>query len=220
MCDLTLAGLAVGALSSGASAIGQRQQAKAQYQAQLQQVQQERIFQEQTAQAQRMISGRQITGDKLRELQQREALNRELREDALRTEKELSEQRVAFAERGITGQTQVALVNDYMALEGARREAYQRQKERIRLGTELAIEDKQLGLQQKLTSIYQPIAEPVRPRGFGLQDVLGIAAGGLQGAVLARSLNIGSSSTTVPSGDGGRMIGLGSMKGRELPLPS
>ena len=182
MCDpvsLGWAGLAMGAASAGAQAVGQQQQAKAQYQAQLQQNEMQRRMQAQAAAAERTRALRQMTGERMQQAQQLEAIDRQEREKRLTKQAEAATELAKF--RGVSGMSVLQVQNDYLADLGAELEPLQRQRELIAAGKTLALEDIGLGSQQRLISIDQPIAEPVRPRGFGIQDVLGIASGGLQG---------------------------------------
>lgn len=192
MCTLAAAGLALGAASSGASAIGARQQAKAQYQAQLQQNEMQRRYQAQAAAAERTRALRQMTGERLQQAQQEEALGRQTRERELATQAAVSLEQAR--DRGVAGQSVTAVMGEYLANLGAAREALGRQQELIGVGKGLALEDIGLASQQRLISIDQPIAEPTRPRGLGIQDVLSVATGGLQGYQLGSSL----SKPTVP----------------------
>ena len=179
MCTLGAAGLALGALSSGASALGARQQAQMQYQAQLQQNEMQRRYQAQAAAAERTRAQRQMTGERMQQAQQLEAIGRQERERRLTKQAEAATELAKF--RGVSGMSVLQVQNDYLADLGAELEPLQRQRELIAAGKTLALEDMALASQQRLISIDQPIAEPVKPRGFGIQDVLGIASGGLQG---------------------------------------
>ena len=192
MCHPAAIGLALGAASSGASAIGARQQAKAQYQAQLQQNEMQRRYQAQAAAAERTRALRQMTGERLQQAQQEEALGRQTRERELATQAAVSLEQAR--DRGVAGQSVTAVMGEYLANLGAAREALGRQQELIGVGKGLALEDIGLASQQRLISIDQPIAEPTRPRGLGIQDVLSVATGGLQGYQLGSSL----SKPTVP----------------------
>ena len=175
--EFVAAGL--GALSSGAQAIGARQQARAQYQAQLQQNEMQRRYQAQAAAAERTRAQRQMTGERMQQAQQQEAIGRQTRERELATQAAVGLEQAR--DRGVAGQSVTAVMGEYLANLGAAREALGRQQELIGVGKAMALEDIGLASQQRLISIDQPIAEPVRPRGFGIQDVLGIASGGLQG---------------------------------------
>jgi hypothetical protein len=192
MCTLAAAGLALGAASSGAQAIGARQQARMQYQAQLQQNEMQRRLQAQAAEAERTRAQRQMTGERLQQAQQEEAIGRQTRERELATQAAVGLEQAR--DRGVAGQSVTAVMGEYLANLGAAREALGRQQELIGVGKGLALEDIGLASQQRLISIDQPIAEPVRPRGLGIQDALSVATGGLQGYQLGSSL----SKPTVP----------------------
>ena len=179
MCSIGLAGLALGAASAGASAIGQRQQAQMQFQAAKQQAEMQRRYQAQAAAAERTRALRQMTGERMQQAQQQEAIGRQTRERELATQAAVGLEQAR--DRGVAGQSVTAVMGEYLANLGAAREALGRQQELIGVGKAMALEDIGLASQQRLISIDQPIAEPVKPRGFGLQDVLGIASGGLQG---------------------------------------
>ena len=194
MCTLGAAGLALGALSSGASALGARQQARAQYQAQLQQNEMQRRYQAQAAAAERTRAQRQMTGERMQQAQQLEAIGRQERERRLSKAEAIGLEQAK--DRGVSGMSVLQVQNDYLADLGAELEPLQRQRGLIAAGKTLALEDMALASQQRLISIDQPIAEPVRPRGFGIQDVLGIASGGLQGYQLGSSLSQPAAPTT------------------------
>ena len=179
MCSIELAGLALGAASAGAQAIGAQQQARMQYQAQLQQNEMQRRYQAQAAAAERTRAQRQMTGERMQQAQQLEAIGRQERERRLTKQAEAATELTKF--RGVSGMSVLQVQNDYLADLGAELEPLQRQRGLIAAGKTLALEDIGLASQQRLISIDQPIAEPVKPRGFGIQDVLGIASGGLQG---------------------------------------
>jgi len=180
MCvPLAAVSAGIGALSAGASALGARQQAQMQYQAAKQQAEMQRRYQAQAAAAERTRAQRQMTGERMQQAQQLEAIGRQERERRLTKQAEAATELTKF--RGVSGMSVLQVQNDYLADLGAELEPLQRQRELIAAGKTLALEDIGLGSQQRLISIDQPIAEPVRPRGFGIQDVLGIASGGLQG---------------------------------------
>ena len=179
MCGIAEAGLALGALSAGTSAIGGRQQARMQYQAQLQQNEMQRRMQAQAAAAERQRAQRQMTGERLQQAQQLEGLSRQERERALAKQAGAATEITKF--RGVSGMSVQQVQNEYLASLGAELEPLERQRGLIAAGKTLALEDIGLASQQRLISIDQPIAEPVKPRGFGIQDVLSVASGGLQG---------------------------------------
>jgi len=179
MCGIAEAGLALGALSSGASALGAQQQRQMQYKAAKQQAEMQRRYQAQAAAAERTRAQRQMTGERLQQAQQLEAIGRQERERRLSKAEAIGLEQAK--DRGVSGMSVLQVQNDYLADLGAELEPLQRQRGLIAAGKTLALEDMALASQQRLISIDQPIAEPVKPRGFGIQDVLGIASGGLQG---------------------------------------
>ena len=194
MCGIAEAGLALGALSAGASAIGAQQQRQMQYKAAKQQAEMQRRYQAQAAAAERQRALRQMTGERMQQAQQQEAIGRQTRERELATQAAVGLEQAR--DRGVAGQSVTAVMGEYLANLGAAREALGRQQELIGVGKAMALEDIGLASQQRLISIDQPIAEPVRPRGFGIQDVLGIASGGLQGYQLGSSLSQPTTPTT------------------------
>jgi hypothetical protein len=183
MCHPAI-GLALGAASAGASAIGARQQARMQYQAQLQQNEMQRRYQAQAAAAERTRALRQMTGERLQQAQQLESLGREEREIALKAQQ-------AISRTADDPTTAVAKQIEYFTDLASRRELYNRQRELIDVGKGFALEDIGLGSQQRLIGINQPIMDPMRPRGLGIQDVLSVASGGLQGYMMGQQLSGG-----------------------------
>ena len=188
MCSIGLAGLALGAASSGASAIGQRQQAKAQYQAQLQQNEMQRRMQAQAAAAERQRALQEQTSVRMRQAQEQEAVGRELEQVSRKSQAALARARVSAGESGVAGASVDALMGDYMRQEAGYRSALLRQQELSGVGTGLGLEQIGLASQQRLIGIKQPIAEPIRPRGLGISDVLSVASGGLSGYATGKSL--------------------------------
>jgi hypothetical protein len=187
------AGLALGAASAGAQAIGQRQQARAQYQAQLQQNEMQRRMQAQAAAAERQRALQEQTSLRMRQAQEQEAVGRELEQVSRKSQAALARARVSAGEAGVAGASVDALMGDYLRQEAGYRSALLRQQELSGIGTGLGLEQIGLASQQRLIGINQPIAEPARPRGLGIQDVLSVASGGLQGYMAGRSLSGGSS---------------------------
>jgi len=198
MCDpvsLGWAGLAMGAASAGAQAVGQQQQAKAQYQAQLQQNEMQRRMQAQAAAAERQRSLQEQTSLRMRQAQEQEAVGRELEQVGLKSQAALARARVSAGESGVAGASVDALMGDYMRQEAGYRSALLRQQALSGVGTGLGLEQIGLASQQRLIGINQPIAEPIRPRGLGISDVLSVASGGLQGYISGRSLSGGGGGT-------------------------
>ena len=194
MCSIALAGLALGAASAGASAIGAQQQRQMQYKAAKQQAEMQRRYQAQAAAAERTRAQRQMTGERMQQAQQLEAIGRQERERRLSKAEAIGLEQAK--DRGVSGMSVLQVQNDYLADLGAELEPLQRQRGLIAAGKTLALEDIGLASQQRLISIDQPIAEPVKPRGLGLQDLLSVASGGLQGYQLGSSLSQPTAPTT------------------------
>jgi hypothetical protein len=188
MCSIGLAGLALGAASAGASAIGQQQQARMQYQAAKQQAEMQRRYQAQAAAAERQRALQEQTSLRMRQAQEQEAVGRELEQVSRKSQAALARARVSAGEAGVAGASVDALMGDYLRQEAGYRSALLRQQELSGVGVGLGLEQVGLASQQRLIGINQPVAEPVRPRGLGIQDVLSVASGGLQGYVTGRSL--------------------------------
>ena len=193
MCSIGLAGLALGAASAGASAIGQRQQAQMQYQAAKQQAEMQRRYQAQAAAAERQRALQEQTSLRMRQAQEQEAVGRELEQVSRKSQAALARARVSAGEAGVAGASVDALMGDYLRQEAGYRSALLRQQELSGVGVGLGLEQVGLASQQRLIGINQPIAEPVRPRGLGIQDILSVASGGFSGYVTGRSLSDGSS---------------------------
>ena len=202
MCSIELAGLALGAASAGAQAIGAQQQARMQYQAQLQQNEMQRRMQAQAAAAERQRALQEQTSLRMRQAQEQEAVGRELEQVSRKSQAALARARVSAGEAGVAGASVDALMGDYLRQEAGYRSALLRQQELSGIGVGLGLEQVGLASQQRLIGINQPIAEPVRPRGLGIQDVLSVASGGLQGYMAGRSLSGGSSNPDIYVSDG------------------
>lgn len=177
----------LGGVQAGMQALGQQQQARMQYQAAKQQAEMQRRYQAQAAAAERTRALRQMTGERMQQAQQLEAIGRQEREKELATQAAVGLEQAR--DRGVAGQSVTAVMGEYLANLGAAREALGRQQELIGVGKAMALEDIGLASQQRLISIDQPIAEPIRPRGLGIQDVLSVASGGLEGYRLGSSLS-------------------------------
>jgi hypothetical protein len=186
----------IGAASAGVQAIGTRQQAKAQYQAQLQQNEMQRRMQAQAAAAEQTRALQEQTSLRMRQAQEQEAVGRELEQVGLKSQAALARARVSAGESGVAGASVDALMGDYMRQEASYRSALLRQQELSGVGTGLGLEQIGLASQQRLIGINQPIAEPIRPRGLGISDVLSVASGGLQGYMAGRSLSGGGGGTS------------------------
>ena len=186
----------IGGVQAGMQALGQQQQARMQYQAAKQQAEMQRRLNQQAIETAQMRAGRQVTGEVLRGKQQEEAIDTELRNIALKTQASMARERVAAGEAGgIVGQSQTAVINEYMAQEADMRRAYLRQQEMDRMATAFRVEDIGLGLSQfQYEKDPRRILDPTKPRGFGLQDVIGIGTGALSGYMTGREMFPGSSS--------------------------
>lgn len=202
MCTLAAAGLALGVASAGASAIGGRQQARAQYKAQLQQNEMQRRYQAQASAAERQRALQEQTSLRMRQAQEQEAVGRELEQVGLKSQAALARARVSAGESGVAGASVEGLMGDYMAQEAGYRSALLRQQELSGVGTGLGLEQIGLASQQRLMGINQPIMDPIRPRGLGIQDVLSVASGGLQGYMMGQQISggMGGTNPAIPKG--------------------
>ena len=189
MClPLAAIGAGLGAATAGAQAIGARQQAQMQFQATRQQAEMQRRFQEQAAAAERQRAQQEQSSMRMRQAQEQEAVGRELEQVSRKSQAALARARVAAGEAGVAGASVQALMGDYMRQEAGYRAALLRQQELGAVATGLGLEQAGLASQQRLIGIRQPIAQPARPRGLGIQDVLSVASGGLSGYVTGKSL--------------------------------
>jgi hypothetical protein len=183
------AALAVlGGVQAGMQAIGQQQQSRMQYQAAKQQAEMQRRYQAQAAAAERQRALQEQTSLRMRQAQEQEAVGRELEQVSRKSQAALARARVSAGEAGVAGASVDALMGDYLRQEAGYRSALLRQQELSGIGTGLGLEQVGLASQQRLIGIKQPIAEPVRPRGLGIQDVLSVASGAMQGYTTGRSL--------------------------------
>ena len=202
MCN-PVAFAVLGGLQAGAQALGTKQQREAQYKAQLQQNEMQRRLQAQATEAEQQRAGQEATSLRMRQAQEQEAVGRELEQVGLKSQAALARARVSAGESGaIVGQSAQQLMDDYISKEAGYRSALLRQQELSGVGTGLGLEQIGLASQQRLIGINQPIAEPIRPRGLGISDVLSVASGGLQGYMAGRSLSGGggSSNPSIPRG--------------------
>jgi multidrug efflux pump subunit AcrA (membrane-fusion protein) len=195
MCN-PVAFAVIGGLQAGAQALGAQQQRKMQYQAAKQQAEMQRRYQAQAAAAERQRALQEQTSLRMRQAQEQEAVGRELEQVSRKSQAALARARVSAGEAGVAGASVDALMGDYLRQEAGYRSALLRQQELSGVGVGLGLEQIGLASQQRLIGINQPIAEPVRPRGLGIQDVLSVASGGLQGYMAGRSLSGGSGSTS------------------------
>ena len=175
-------------LQAGAQVAGQQQQAKMQYQAAKQQAEMQRRYQEQAAAAERQRAQQEQSSMRMRQAQEQEAVGRELEQVSRKSQAALARARVAAGEAGVAGASVQALMGDYMRQEAGYRAALLRQQELGAIGTGLGLEQAGLASQQRLIGIRQPIAEPVKPRGLGIQDVLSVASSAMQGYATGKSL--------------------------------
>ena len=198
MClPLAAIGAGLGVATAGAQAIGARQQAQMQFQAARQQAEMQRRYQEQAAAAERQRAQQEQSSMRMRQAQEQEAVGRELEQVSRKSQAALARARVAAGESGaIVGQSAQQLLDDYVSQEGRYRAALLRQQELGAVATGLGLEQAGLASQQRLIGIRQPIAQPVRPRGLGIQDVLSVASGGLQGYMMGRQFGGGAGSTS------------------------
>ena len=192
----------IGGVQAGMQAIGQQQQARMQYQAAKQQAEMQRRYQAQAAAAERQRALQEQTSLRMRQAQEQEAVGRELEQVSRKSQAALARARVSAGEAGVAGASVDALMGDYLRQEAGYRSALLRQQELSGVGVGLGLEQVGLASQQRLIGINQPIAEPVRPRGLGIQDVLSVASGGLQGYMAGRSLSGGSSNPDIYVSDG------------------
>ena len=187
MCN-PVAFAVLGGLQAGAQALGTKQQREAQYKAQLQQNEMQRRLQAQAAEAEQQRAGQEATSLRMRQAQEQEAVGRELEQVGLKSQAALARARVSAGESGVAGASVDALMGDYMAQEAGYRSALLRQQALSGVGTGLGLEQIGLASQQRLMGINQPIAEPMRPRGLGIQDALNIASGSLKAYATGKSI--------------------------------
>ena len=144
----------------------------------------QRRMQAQAAAAERTRALRQMTGERLQQAQQERIIAQEKREAILKSELALS----STAGDPITA---IAKQRDYFSNLGAQNASFDEQLEMIDVGKTFALEEQALASQQRLMGINQPIMGPIRPRGLGIQDVLSVASGGLQGYMMGQQLSGG-----------------------------
>jgi len=178
----------LGGLQAGAQALGAQQQRKMQYKAAKQQAEMQRRYQAQAAAAERQRALQEQTSLRMRQAQEQEAVGRELEQVSRKSQAALARARVSAGEAGVAGASVDALMGDYLRQEAGYRSALLRQQELSGVGVGLGLEQVGLASQQRLIGINQPIAEPARPRGLGIQDVLSVASGAMQGYTTGRSL--------------------------------
>ena len=181
----------ISGLNVGMQFAGQQQQAKTQ-----------EAMQARASQAERLRFQQEQTSMRMRQAQEQEAVGRELEQVSRKSQAALARARVSAGESGVAGASVDALMGDYMRQEAGYRSALLRQQELSGVGTGLGLEQIGLASQQRLMGINQPIMDPIRPRGLGIQDVLSVASGGLQGYMAGRSLSGlgGGSNPSIPRG--------------------
>ena len=145
-------------------------------------------LQEQAAAAERQRAQQEQSSMRMRQAQEQEAVGRELEQVSRKSQAALARARVAAGEAGVAGASVQALMGDYMRQEAGYRAALLRQQELGAVATGLGLEQAGLASQQRLIGIRQPIGQPARPRGLGIQDVLSVASGGRSGYVTGKSL--------------------------------
>jgi hypothetical protein len=187
MCN-PVAFAVLGGLQAGAQALGASQQRKMQYQAAKQQNEMQRRYQAQAAAAERQRAGQEATSIVMRQRQEQQAVNEELRQISLKSKADFQKGVTAVGEANVTGPSVIAYLDDFERLEGAYRSSLINQQAERDIATGLNLEQVGLASQQRLMGINQPISDPIRPRGLGIQDVLSVASGGLQGYVTGKSL--------------------------------
>ena len=149
MCNLALAGLALGAGSSALQFAGQRQQAR-----------QQRLFQQRAAQAERQRALMEQRSLRMRQAQEQEATAREIGEIARRAREARATATVSAGQAGVAGLSVDALLNQYTADEAALRMGAIRQQEMRDLQAGLAFTDAEMRSQNRLIDINRPIRSP------------------------------------------------------------
>ena len=176
MCNLALAGLALGAGSSALQFAGQRQQAR-----------QQRQFQQRAAQAERQRALMEQRSLRMRQAQEQEATAREIGEIARRAREARATATVSAGQAGVAGLSVEALLNQYTADEAALRMGAIRQQEMRDLQAGLAFTDAEMRSQNRLIDINRPIRSP--SFAAGAIDVVSSGLSGLRtGLELKREL--------------------------------
>jgi len=170
MCNLALAGLALGAGSSALQFAGQRQQAR-----------QQRLFQQRAAQAERQRALMEQRSLRMRQAQEQEATAREIGEIARRAREARATATVSAGQAGVAGLSVDALLNQYTADEAALRMGAIRQQEMRDLQAGLAFTDVGLRSQNRLIDINRPI--PERNLLAGTLNVLSSGLSGYRGGL-------------------------------------
>ena len=166
MCNLALAGLALGAGSAGASFLGQRQQAKQQlaYQRQASIAEQKRAQQEQMS-------------IRMRQGQEQEATAREINEMSKKAREASATALVSAGESGLSGLSVDALLNDYTRQELAYNMGITRKQEMKDVQTGLALTDAGFRTVNNQIGINRVVSKP----GF-LEGALSIGSSAISGA--------------------------------------
>ena len=170
MCNLALAGLALGAGSSALQFAGQRQQAR-----------QQRQFQQRAAQAERQRALMEKRSLAMRQTQQKEATAREIGEIGRRAEEARATTRVSAGQAGVAGLSVDALLNQYIADEAALRMGAIRQQEMRDLQAGLAFTDAEMRTRNRLIDINRPIRSP--SFAAGAIDVVSSGLSGYRGGL-------------------------------------
>lgn len=166
MCNLALAGLALGAGSAGASFLGQRQQAK-----------QQLAYQRQASAAERKRAKQEQLSIRMRQGQEQEATAREVNEITNKARKVSATELVSAGELGgVSGLSLDALLNDYARQEAAYRMGITRQQEMKDAQTGLALTDAGFRTVNNQIGINRPVSKP----SF-LEGALSIGSSGLSG---------------------------------------
>ena len=165
MCNLALAGLALGAGSSALQFAGQRQQAR-----------QQRQYQQRAAQAERQRAEMEKRSLVIRQAQEKKATAREIGEIGRRAEEARSTIRVSAGQAGVTGKSVDALLKQYTADEAALRMGAIRQQEMKDLQAGLAFTDAEMRTRNRLIDINRPV-----PEQNLLAGTLNVLSSGLSG---------------------------------------
>lgn len=174
MCiPLAAAAAAVSVASAGAQYLGQRQQAK-----------QQARYQAQASAAERQRALREQQSIRMRQGQERVARGKERQRIHIKLRKKLGTEGADIANRGVTGLSREAAVNDLVQQEAEYSASLQQQGEMSDLQTGLALTDAGFGSQNRLIGINRYV--PSTSLGAGLAS---IASAGLQGALTGHQIN-------------------------------
>ena len=165
MCNLALAGLALGAGSAGASFLGQRQQAK-----------QQMAYQRQASIAEQKRAPQEQMSIRMRQGQEQEATAREVNEITNKAREASATALVSAGESGVSGLSVDALLNDYSRQGAAYRMGITRQQEMKDVQTGLALTDAGFRTVNNQIGINRPVSKP----SF-LEGALSIGSSGLSG---------------------------------------